>query len=107
MSDDARLRAAADKLEMMEVAMFSHVCRDSGDWDGLLDCFHPDADITTSWFMGNAHAFITESRDMMQGHHPDDTQKHIAGNVRVARERRARCLRVLPHPPPAADDGRL
>ena len=83
MSDDARLRAAADKLEMMEVAMFSHVCRDSGDWDGLLDCFHPDADITTSWFMGNAHAFITESRDMMGGHHPDDTQKHIAGNVRV------------------------
>ena len=89
MNDDARLRAAADKLEMMEVCMFSHVCRDVGDWEGLLDCFHPDADITTSWFMGNAHAFITESRDMMDGHHTDDTQKHIAGNtrVRVDRER--------------------
>ena len=83
MSDDSRLCEAACKLEMMEVSMFSHVCRDAGDWDDLLNCFHPDADIITSWFMGNAHAFITESRNMMDGHHPDDSQKHMAGNVRV------------------------
>lgn len=92
MGDAERLRAAADKLEMMETSMFSHVCRDTGDWEGLLDCFHPDAQITTSWFSGNAHAFIEESRAMMRGHHAEDTQKHVAGNVRArARGERGVC----------------
>ncbi len=81
MSDEARLRAAADKLEMMETSMFSHFCRDAGDWENLLDCFHPDADITTSWFSGNAHEFIRDSRRMMSGHHAEDSQKHVAGTA--------------------------
>ena len=83
MSDEARLRAAADKLEMMETSMLSHVCRDAGDWENLLDCFHPDAKIATSWFSGGAREFIEESRRMMSGHHAGDSQKHVAGNARA------------------------
>ena len=84
MNDEARLSAAADKVEIVEVAMRSHVCRDTGDWDGLKACFHADARITVSWFSGNAHEFIEGSRNMMGGHHPGDSQKHFAGNPRVA-----------------------
>ena len=83
MSDEARLLAAADGAEILNVAMASHVYRDRGEWDALLDCFHPDARIVVSWFAGNAHEFIEGSRDMMGGHHPGDSQKHIAGNQRV------------------------
>ncbi len=83
MSEETRLEAAADRSEILEVSMISLCCRDSGDWDGLLNCFHPDASIITSWFSGNAHEFIEGSRDMMGTHHPEDSQKHFAGNPRV------------------------
>ncbi|MAE05932.1 MAG: hypothetical protein CMH76_06335 [Nitrospinae bacterium] len=84
MSDEARLHAAADKSEILEVAMRSHVCRDTGDWDTLKTCFHPDGRLTVSWFSGNAHDFIESSRNMMGGHHTGDSQKHFAGNPRVS-----------------------
>ncbi len=89
MSDEARLREAADRLEMTEASMLSLACRDAGDWENLLDCFHPDAEIATSWFSGRAREFIEESRRMMGGHHAGDSQKHAAGSVR-ARARGAR-----------------
>ena len=84
MTDDARLAAALARAEILQVAMTSLCCRDTGDWDGLKACFHPDARIVTSWFSGNAHEFIEGSRNMMGGHHPDDSQKHMAGNQRAA-----------------------
>ena len=79
-----RLEAAADRSEILEVAMHSMVHRDRGDWDELIGCFHPDARIVTSWFEGNAHEFIDGSRNMMGSHDPDDSQKHISGNQRVS-----------------------
>jgi hypothetical protein len=63
--------------------MFTLVYRDRGDWDELVDCFHPDARITTSWFEGNTHEFIEGSSKMMVSHDPSDSQKHFAGNPRV------------------------
>ena len=42
-----RLEAAADRSEILEVAMRSLVHRDRGDWDALIDAFHPDAQIVT------------------------------------------------------------
>lgn len=79
-----RLEAAADRSEILEVAMRSLVHRDQGNWDELIDCFHPDARIVTSWFEGNAHEFIDGSRRMMGSHDPDDSQKHFSGNQRVS-----------------------
>ena len=58
MSDESRILAAADRAEILQVAMTSLCCRDTGDWDGLKECFHPDARIVTSWFSGNAHEKI-------------------------------------------------
>lgn len=85
MTDD-RLTAAADRGEILDLAMRAMIYRDRGDWDALLDCFHSDARLVTSWFEGNAHQFIEQSRAMMQGHDSGDSQKHIAANPTVAIE---------------------
>lgn len=79
-----RLEAAADRAEILEVAMTSLVCRDSGDMDGLAACFHPDALLTSSWFSGKASAFVEGARKALATRHTGDSQKHIAGNQRVS-----------------------
>ena len=81
--DNDRIEQAVARSEVLEVAMRSWVHRDRGDWDELIDCFHPDARIVNSWFEGNAHEFIEGSRNMMSGHDPSDSQKHFSGNRRV------------------------
>ena len=55
-----RLEEAADRSEILDLAMRSMVYRDRGDWDQLIKCFHPDARLVTSWFEGNAHQFILD-----------------------------------------------
>lgn len=76
-----RMDQAADRSEIIAIAVRSWVCRDRGDWDTLITCFHPDARITNSWFEGNAQDFVARSRKMMGGHDRGDSQKHIAGNA--------------------------
>ncbi len=78
-----RLEAAADRSEILDISLRSFVYRDRGTWDGLLDCFHADAQILSSWFEGNAHEFINGSSDMMKSHNPADSQKHVIGNQHV------------------------
>ena len=83
MTENARHQAVMDKFEIIEVSTVSLCCRDSGDWTRLAQCFHPDARVTTSWFDGTAREFVDQSRSMMAGHHPNDTQRHMMGNPRV------------------------
>lgn len=83
MNDTERLQAIIDKFEIIENSTVSFCCRDTGDWDQLAACFDPEAPITTSWFNGTAREFAEQSRNMMEGHHPGDTQRHMMGNPRV------------------------
>ena len=83
MTEQERQQAATDKLEIVEVSTTSMRCRDTGDWARLARCFHPDARLTTSWFDGTAREFTEQSRNMMEGHHPGDTQRHMIGNALV------------------------
>lgn len=78
-----KYQAVVDKFNIIEVSSVSFCCRDSGDWDQLASCFDPDAPITTSWFNGTAREFAAQSKSMMAGHHPGDTQRHMMGNPRV------------------------
>lgn len=84
MNASDRFQTIADKVEIIEVSTVSFCCRDSGDWDGLAACFDPDAPITTSWFNGTARQFAAQSKSMMEGHHPGDTQQHMMANPRVS-----------------------
>ena len=83
MTDPSRLQAVIDKSEIIEVATTSFCSRDAGDWKRLVECFRPDARITTSWFNGTAREFAEQSGRMMAGHHPGDTQRHVISNPRV------------------------
>jgi hypothetical protein len=84
--------AVLDKFEIIEVAISSLRCRDAGDWQGLMECFHPDSRITTSWFNGAASEFAEQSRAMTAGQPPGDTQRHAMSNPRVTlRGNRALC----------------
>jgi hypothetical protein len=84
MTTQDRYQATIDKYDIIEVSTLSFCCRDTGDWDRLAECFDPQAPITTSWFNGTAREFAEQSKNMMEGHHPGDTQRHMMGNPRVA-----------------------
>lgn len=83
MTEQERGRAVTDKFEIIEVSTIAMVCRDTGDWARLAQCFHPDARLTTSWFDGTAREFAEQSKSMMEGHLPGDTQRHMMSNPRV------------------------
>ena len=82
----------ADKSEIIELSTITLCCRDSGDWTRLAQCFLPDARVTTSWFDGTAREFAEQSSNMMAGHPPTDTQRHVMSNARVTlKGQRALC----------------
>lgn len=83
MTDDARLQAAADRIEIIQVSTLAMICRDTADWARLPQCFHPDARLTVSWFDGTAREFAEQSKNMMAGHEPGDTQRHMMSNPHV------------------------
>jgi hypothetical protein len=83
MTDDARLQAAADRIEIIQVSTLAMICRDTADWGRLPQCFHPDARLTVSWFDGTAREFAEQSKNMVAGHEPGDTQRHMMSNPHV------------------------
>ena len=83
MNEQDRIRIAAEKFEITQVSNTLMSCRDAGDWATLVTCFHPDAHVSTSWFSGTAEEFAKASQNMMEGHHPKDTQRHQLTNQRV------------------------
>ena len=84
MTEAARLQSVMDKSEIIEVSHVLLSSRDAGDWEKLAQCFHADARVTTSWFDGTAQEFAVAAKNMMDGHHPTDTQRHMISNPRVS-----------------------
>ena len=58
--------------------------RDLGEWDALAACFHPQASITVSWYSGPATGFVERSRQARAAMKPQERNKHLLGNMRVA-----------------------
>lgn len=83
MNETARHQAVTDKFEIIEISVASLCCRDAGDWKGMVQCFHPDSRVSTSWFAGTASELAIQAGNMMAGHHPTDTQRHLVSNPRV------------------------
>jgi hypothetical protein len=57
--------------------------RDSGDWEALRNCFHPDGTITVSWYSGPASGFVERSMAMGKERRPEERSKHLLGNMRA------------------------
>jgi hypothetical protein len=83
MTDNARMQAAIDRVEIMQVSNTLLSARDDAEWEKLAQCFHADAHVKTSWFDGTAQEFAEAARKMMEGHHETDTQRHTISNQRV------------------------
>jgi len=83
MIESFRDQAVIDKFEIIEVSTISRWCRDSGDWARLVECFHPDASVNTSWFNGGPSEFGEEARKMMAKRRPMEGPRHIMGNPHV------------------------
>jgi hypothetical protein len=83
MPDDADFRETIEKVRIQNVIVATVVARDSGLWEELADCYHPDATITTSWFSGSPAEFVRGSQDMKIARHEGESQKHMTGNYFV------------------------
>jgi hypothetical protein len=55
---------AADISAITQLVLTERASRDSGDWDRMRDCFHPDSRVRLSWFSGSGPDFVTGSIDM-------------------------------------------
>ena len=81
MNDDPRARRVLDEVEIRRVrADWAHA-RDTGDWDLLRSCFHPDATACLSWYDGPAEGFVEGSKRMLR------TSKDYAGAHRFGSSR--------------------
>jgi hypothetical protein len=74
-------RDAADISAITQLILRERESRDTGHWDEMLDCFHPDSKIRVSWFRGNGPDFVKGSIDMARR---KVLAKHRLGPIRVA-----------------------
>jgi len=76
-------RRMAEERAVCRVLQVWAYSRDSGDWDALRNCFHPDGTITVSWYSGPASGFVDRSMAMGKERRPEERSKHLLGNMRA------------------------
>jgi hypothetical protein len=81
--DIALIRRMAEERAVCRVLNVWAYSRDSGDWDSLRNCFHPDGTIIVSWFSGSAADFVERSKAITQARRPQERSKHLLGNMRA------------------------
>lgn len=55
-----------DRTEIFDLVRLERFCRDQRDWQGLVECYVPNAHIRTTWFDGTIEDFAEASRRKMQ-----------------------------------------
>ena len=81
-----------ERLLIREVIESWAICRDSGFWDGLRACFHPDGIMNATWFQGGVDQFVTGAqasfaRNGMSTHILGGTHIEQNGNRAIAQTR--------------------
>ncbi len=56
-SAEKRTEALLDRAEIFYLVRFESLCRDIGDWDGLVGSYVPGSPVRTTWFDGAIEAF--------------------------------------------------
>jgi hypothetical protein len=81
MVDSKRLRESVDRSEIVNLIGKSILTRDSGMWDRLAECYHSQAEFTSSWFKGKPSDFLGAARDQMEvSRRAGGEQKHLTAN---------------------------
>ena len=81
-ADELAHRMAEERAVCRVLQVWAY-SRDSGDWDALRNCFHPDGTITVSWYSGPASGFVERSKAMGAERRPEERSKHLLGNMRA------------------------
>jgi len=84
--------ALAQRQLIREVIESWSICRDSGDWDGLRACYHPDGIMCATWFQGGVDRFVSGARESfgragMSGHILGGTRITLNGVRAIAQTR--------------------
>jgi len=69
-----------ERLLIREVIDSWAICRDSGDWEGLRACFHPDGIMNATWFQGDVERFVAGA---MASFERNGVSSHILGGTRI------------------------
>ncbi len=76
----ADIQQAADITHITQLILTERESRDTGQWDHMRDCFHPDSIVRISWFNGSGPDFVEGSIDMARR---GMLARHRLGPVRV------------------------
>ena len=81
MVDEKKLQESVDRSEIINLVSKSIITRDSGLWEKLAECYHPDAEFTSSWWQGKPSDFIkAASKKLEVARQEGGEQKHMTSN---------------------------
>lgn len=81
MIDEKRLQDSIDRSEIIQVVSKSIITRDSGMWDQLAECYHSQAEFTSSWWKGKPTDFIKAASVRLEDSRREGgEQKHMTAN---------------------------
>jgi hypothetical protein len=79
--DAKRLRDAVDRTEIVNLIGKSIIARDSGLWESLAECYHSEAEFTTSWYRGKPSDFYAVAKEKLDtAKREGGEQKHFTSN---------------------------
>ena len=81
MIDERKLQETIDRSEIINVVAKSIIARDSGMWTELAECYHSEAEFTSSWWQGKPSDFIeAASKKLEVARSEGGEQKHMTGS---------------------------
>lgn len=81
MIDEKRIQQSIDRSEIINVVSKSIISRDSGLWEQLAECYHSQAEFTSSWWEGKPSDFVkVASKKLADAREEGGEQKHITSN---------------------------
>jgi hypothetical protein len=99
MVDEKKLQASIDRSEIINVVSKSILTRDAGLWEQLAECYHSEAEFTSSWWHGKPSDFIKAASVKLEASRKEGgEQKHMTSNhwIEISGERAtAECDLIL------------
>ena len=81
MIDEKKLQESIDRSEIINVISKSILTRDSGRWQELAECYHSDAEFTSSWWKGKPSDFFKVASEKLEtARREGGEQKHVTSN---------------------------
>jgi hypothetical protein len=83
--NEKKLQESIDRSEIINVVSQSIIARDSGWWEKLAECYHSEAEFTSSWWQGKPSDFVKEAdKKLSVAREKGGEQKHMTANHLVA-----------------------